>query len=422
MRAARLPDAARVLRWLLVPAAAGALFLLCFQFAALRGTETDLFPRWHGLRELLLHGRDPYGAAVTAEIAASTPFLHNATDPATRAAFGFLYPLPGALLLAPLALLPYQAALALWLVFGLLALPAAALLAVLARRPDAPPSTRFAALALSLTFLPSLWNVTLAQPGLAVPSLVALALYLSPARPFASGACLALATVLKPQLVLLLAVSWGAVHAWRAVCRQAGDSARFLAGAAVAVVTLTAAATALLPGWLTAFAGAASHYTRVPAMAPSAPALVVVFGAALPPFAAIGATAVVGTALLVWLAAGWRSTPNTGERCIRVDALRGPTRAVTAGALLVPPSWETSSVVLLLPLSIALADRSGRRAALFVAASAALSLFLAPISLFWPWRAGALIACAYALFLVAVSLIPPAGAPAPGAAGRPGRA
>src|SRR5579863_4074972 len=29
---------------------------------------TDLYPRWYGTRELLLHHRDPYGAAVTREI------------------------------------------------------------------------------------------------------------------------------------------------------------------------------------------------------------------------------------------------------------------------------------------------------------------------------------------------------------------
>jgi hypothetical protein len=29
---------------------------------------TDLYPRWYGTRELLLHHRDPYGAAVSREI------------------------------------------------------------------------------------------------------------------------------------------------------------------------------------------------------------------------------------------------------------------------------------------------------------------------------------------------------------------
>ena len=33
-----------------------------------RGNLSDLYPRWLGARELLLHGRDPYSADVTREI------------------------------------------------------------------------------------------------------------------------------------------------------------------------------------------------------------------------------------------------------------------------------------------------------------------------------------------------------------------
>src|SRR5258708_24266218 len=35
-----------------------------------RGNLSDLYPRWLGARELLLHGRDPYSAEVTREIQA----------------------------------------------------------------------------------------------------------------------------------------------------------------------------------------------------------------------------------------------------------------------------------------------------------------------------------------------------------------
>src|SRR5580700_10786024 len=33
-----------------------------------RGNLSDLYPRWFGARELLLHDRDPYGADITREI------------------------------------------------------------------------------------------------------------------------------------------------------------------------------------------------------------------------------------------------------------------------------------------------------------------------------------------------------------------
>jgi hypothetical protein len=36
----------------------------------LRGNLFDLYPRWLGARELLLHGRSPYSAEVTREIQA----------------------------------------------------------------------------------------------------------------------------------------------------------------------------------------------------------------------------------------------------------------------------------------------------------------------------------------------------------------
>src|SRR5580693_7013753 len=35
-----------------------------------RGNLSDLYPRWLGSRELLLHGRDPYSSEVTREIQA----------------------------------------------------------------------------------------------------------------------------------------------------------------------------------------------------------------------------------------------------------------------------------------------------------------------------------------------------------------
>src|SRR2546428_11071812 len=52
-----------------------------------RGNLSDLYPRWLGTREFLLHGRDPYSAEVTAEInkaASGVPMVHrkpgNRTD------------------------------------------------------------------------------------------------------------------------------------------------------------------------------------------------------------------------------------------------------------------------------------------------------------------------------------------------------
>ena len=45
-----------------------------------RGNLSDLYPRWLGARELLLHGRDPYSADMAREI--QTGYYGRPIDPA----------------------------------------------------------------------------------------------------------------------------------------------------------------------------------------------------------------------------------------------------------------------------------------------------------------------------------------------------
>ncbi|MGO9638991.1 MAG: hypothetical protein ACLPSO_13775, partial [Terracidiphilus sp.] len=44
-----------------------------------RGNLSDLYPRWLGARELLLHGRDPYSAEISREI--QTGYYGRPLDP-----------------------------------------------------------------------------------------------------------------------------------------------------------------------------------------------------------------------------------------------------------------------------------------------------------------------------------------------------
>ena len=48
-----------------------------------RGNLSDLYPRWIGARELLLHGRSPYSADVTREIQAG--YYGRVLDPSRPA-------------------------------------------------------------------------------------------------------------------------------------------------------------------------------------------------------------------------------------------------------------------------------------------------------------------------------------------------
>jgi hypothetical protein len=73
------------------------------------GNNSDLYPRWLGARELLLHGRDPYSDDVTREIQAGfygRPLdPRNPSDPIAQESF--VYPLYVVFLLAPFVTLPF---------------------------------------------------------------------------------------------------------------------------------------------------------------------------------------------------------------------------------------------------------------------------------------------------------------------------
>src|ERR1700683_855688 len=69
-----------------------------------RGNLSDLYPRWLGARELLLHHRNPYGDDMTAEI--QKGYYGRELDPARpddpRDRQGFAYPVYVVFVLAPL--------------------------------------------------------------------------------------------------------------------------------------------------------------------------------------------------------------------------------------------------------------------------------------------------------------------------------
>jgi glycosyl transferase family 87 len=90
------------------------------------GNNSDLYPRWLGTRELLLHHRDPYGAEVTREI--QNGFYGRPMDPLdphdSPFRESFVYPLYVVFLIAPVATLPFGMAVGVfrWLLLIALAL------------------------------------------------------------------------------------------------------------------------------------------------------------------------------------------------------------------------------------------------------------------------------------------------------------
>jgi hypothetical protein len=222
-----------------------------------RGNLSDLYPRWLGARELLLHHRNPYGNDVTAEIQkgyygreldAARP-----GDPKDRQ--GFAYPVYVVFLLAPLVGFSFHGVQILfnWLLVGLTA--ASVWLWLRALRWELPLPAVAACIALTLGSFPAVQGIKLQQLSLLVAALLgASAACVASGFLFLGGALLALATI-KPQLAWPL-VAWlllWALSDWQV-------RRRFVLGFGLAMALLLAGAEIILPGWWRMFAEAIGQY------------------------------------------------------------------------------------------------------------------------------------------------------------------
>jgi Glycosyltransferase family 87 len=242
--------------------AAFLAFSMCFfverVWAPPEGTRlSDLYSRWYGSRELLLHGRDPYGAAVTREVqvwAYGHP-VDAAHPEGTRDEDRFAYPLYVAFLLAPTVGLPFSKVQS---IFRLLLPPLALgtiLLWVSMLRWRCRRSVLGAVILLSLGCFPVLESIYLQQPGLfAAAFLAGTGATLAAGWLGLAGVLLALATI-KPQLTALIALwlLFWAVCDWR-------SRKRLIWGFALTMLLLAGGAEVLLPGWISEFAAGVVSY------------------------------------------------------------------------------------------------------------------------------------------------------------------
>jgi hypothetical protein len=224
-----------------------------------RGNLSDLYPRWLGARELLLHHRDPYSSDVTREIQAG--YYGRPLDPARpedpKDQEGFAYPVYVVFLLAPTITLPFSAVQVgfRWLLLIITIATVPLWLRGLRWRPSA--TTTAILIVLTIGSFPAVQGIKLQQLSLVVSGLIALsAVLLMAGHLFLAGIALALATI-KPQLVWPLAawlILW-AISDWRR--RQ-----RFLWGFGAAMAALLGGAEYLLPGWMTKFRQAIAAYRQ----------------------------------------------------------------------------------------------------------------------------------------------------------------
>ncbi len=227
-----------------------------------RGNLSDLYPRWLGARELLLHGRDPYSAEITREI--QTGYYGRPLDPSRPEdpidQQAFAYPAYLVFYLAPTIHLDFAIVQKtfFWILIGLTLASIPLWLRVLSW--PVPPSIRAVLMVLTLGSLPVLQGLKLQQLTLLVAAMLALAMaLLVTERPIAAGILLALATI-KPQLVLPLLL-WLAIWSLGDLKRRYRWAVSFL----VVMAILCAGAEFWLPHWIARFWHAAAeyrHYTR----------------------------------------------------------------------------------------------------------------------------------------------------------------
>ncbi|HZU45259.1 MAG TPA: glycosyltransferase family 87 protein [Terriglobales bacterium] len=207
---------------------------------------SDLYPRWLGSRELLLHHQDPYTPQVTRNIQRGyygRPIdPQRATDPVDEQRFA--YPLYVVFFFAPTILFSFPAARLIWDPLLVLFAGGSVLLWLRAVGVKSFPTQQIVCILLALSTLPFMQALQLEQLSLLVGFLAAWCIAaLVRGRLDLAGVLLALATV-KPQLVALLALFlfvW-TLGSWR-------QRRRLLLAFAITMVMLIAAASIFLPSW-----------------------------------------------------------------------------------------------------------------------------------------------------------------------------
>ena len=347
-----------------------------------RGNLSDLYPRWIGARELLLHGRNPYGADVSREIQAG--YYGRPLDPARagdpKDEQGFAYPAYVVFFLAPTIGLRF--AIVQRCFFWILVILICATIPVWLRilRWSVPLAAQISLLALALGSVPVMQGLKLQQISLLVAGVLAIAMaLLIMDYPVAAGMLLAFCTI-KPQLVIILLV-WLAIWTladWR-------DRYRWAVSFLLTMAVLFAASEWILPHWIPRFLQAVREYQRYTSGMSIMDALVGV------PWSWAIELIVFSAAL----GAGWkeRRQPANSFSFAFILCL------VLAITILVIPSSSTYNQVLLIPALLLLIKerhRIWRRSQ----ASRALFTLLAALIL-WPWISG--IALATLSFILPLS-------------------
>jgi hypothetical protein len=298
-----------------------------------RGNLSDLYPRWLGARELLVHHRDPYTADITREI--QIGYYGRPLDPTRKNdpidQQGFAYPIYVVLMLAPTVTLPFSTVhrTFFWLFVALTTMSVPLWLGTLRWRLSR--SEAFTAILVTLGCFPAIQGLRLQQLTVLVVALLAGSMYAITRRRFVlAGILLAMASI-KPQLVFLL-ILWLCIWLlgnWR-------ERQRVLWSFVISMAVLVVAGEFLLPGWISEFRGAMKDYYRYTGGGNS------LLNGFLPPIGARIASVVLVAMVLVF---AWRNR-RAGEE---TPAFRWLLCFTLATTLVVIPMFAPYNQLLLVP-------------------------------------------------------------------------
>lgn len=338
-----------------------------------RGNLSDLYPRWLGARELLLHGRDPYSPAVTREIQAGyygRPLdPSRPSDPKDQQAFA--YPVYVVFYLAPTVTLPFELVKPafFWVLIFLTIVSTLLWLRTLRWQLICGP--RIAIIVLTLGSIAVVQGLKLEQLTLIVAVLIAAAIALLLANyPATAGVVLALATI-KPQVLcgLLVWIAIWTLGDWRRRYRLA-------VGFLVTLAALVIASEFLLPHWISRFWHAMHDYLNY---TDGASIMDRLLPQPLNRLAELALAAVV--TFTCW---------NNRKGLVVSREFASTTCLVLAATLLLIPSYALYNQVLLLPAILLLARE--RRALWNQSRLIAIFMGVSAFLLVWQWMASLVIA------------------------------
>lgn len=336
-----------------------------------RGNLSDLYPRWLGTRELLLHHQDPYSAEVTREI--QVGYYGRAidrsrpSDPTDEQ--GFAYPVYVVFLLAPTIRMPFSIV-QIGFRWFLIALTAASVpLWLRTLRWRISSSALVTVIVLTLGSFQVLQGIKLQQLSLLVSGLITgCASLLAGGSFFLAGVLLALASI-KPQLTVPLSawLLFWALSEWR-------QRKKFVWGFCGTIAVLSVAGELVLPGWIGRFRQAIIAYRRYNNGAESSLELLFT-----PTVGRLLTVAVLlGLAALCW---------RTRRVSHREPAFHGMLALVLATTIAIAPKEAPYNQVLLLAPILLVARHSPilwTRSPL-----SRVSLAIAGLMIAWPWLAAA---------------------------------